>query len=148
VSEHEPVVWIDDLDDEVCWKLLAHEPIGRLAFVADGSPRVYPLNHRVAGRSVVFRTESDSGLVELLDGREIAFEVDGADATAETGWSVLVTGHLEAVAAGGDVTDVDVHPWAPGDKDTWVRLVPDAISGRAISRRREAAGFVPYRPTH
>jgi len=144
-------VWVDDLDEDVCWTLVAREPIGRLAFVSDGSPRIYPLNHRVDDHSVLFRTEVGSGLVELLDGPEVAFEVDGADPTAETGWSVLVTGHLEEVRETGArdrAAPLEVHPWAPGAKDCWVRLVPSRISGRAISRRRDADRdeLVPYRP--
>jgi nitroimidazol reductase NimA-like FMN-containing flavoprotein (pyridoxamine 5'-phosphate oxidase superfamily) len=144
-------VWVDDLETEVCWRLLATQPIGRLAFVAEGVPHVYPLNHRVAGHSIVFRTADDAALGELVGGPVVAFEADDADASAETGWSVLAYGRLEVITDDAEVADLaalDVHAWAPG-KDRWVRIRPDHVSGRAISRRRRADGsgeFVPYRP--
>ncbi len=143
-----PVVWIEDLETEVCFRLAAVRPVGRVAFVADDRAVVYPVNHRVDGHTVVFRTSDTGPIGELIDGPTVTFEVDDADDAAETGWSVLMSGGLAAmsdteVAA---VTALDVHPWAP-DRDRWVRLVPDAVSGRAISRRRDESGApVPFRP--
>ncbi|HEX9260582.1 MAG TPA: pyridoxamine 5'-phosphate oxidase family protein [Acidimicrobiales bacterium] len=145
-----PTVWVDDLDHDVCWTLIARQPVGRIAFVVDGVPHVYPVNHRTDGVSVVFRTERDSSLSELA-GTVVAFEVDDANATAETGWSVHVTGELREVTDAAEhaaLAALDVHPWAPGDKDRWLRLEPTSISGRAISRRvnPDTNEVEPYRP--
>jgi nitroimidazol reductase NimA-like FMN-containing flavoprotein (pyridoxamine 5'-phosphate oxidase superfamily) len=144
-----PAVWVDDLVPDVCWRLVGAQPIGRLGFVAADLPRIYPVNHRVDGETIVFRTEGGAAIEALLGGPPVVFEVDDADPTAETGWSVLVTGHLESIedeAAREALSALDVHAWAPG-KDRWVRLRPMQVSGRAISRRREADGrLVPYRP--
>lgn len=143
------VVWVDDLVPEVCWRLLGAQPVGRLGFVATGLPRIYPVNHRVDGESIVFRTERDGPIGGLFGGPPVVFEVDGADPAAETGWSVLVTGHLESIeddAVIDALSTLAVHPWAPG-KDRWARLRPSQVSGRAISRRRTDDGIlVPYRP--
>lgn len=145
------MVWVDELEHDVCWTLIGKAPIGRLAFVENDRPQIFPVNHRVDGRSVVFRSEGDSPFVPLLDGVPVAFEVDGADAAAETGWSVLVTGRLERVtdpAEQARLVALDVHPWAPGAKDCWIRLVPASVSGRVISRRRHPADdtIEPYYP--
>ena len=32
------MVWIDDLDEEVCWRLLGSAVVGRVGFVLDGAP--------------------------------------------------------------------------------------------------------------
>lgn len=144
-----PAVWVDDLVTPVCWRLITAQVIGRLAFVADGVPRLYPVNHRVDGESIVFRTACDAAVGELIGGPLVAFEVDGADSAAETGWSVLAYGHLEAIEDDATIVELaalNIHAWSPG-KDSWVRLRPHEISGRAISRRRDADGrLVPYTP--
>jgi uncharacterized protein len=143
------VVWVDDLVPEVCWRLVGEQPIGRLGFAADGLPRIYPVNHGVDGKSIVFRAGGNTAIGALSRGSPVVFEVDAADPAAETGWSVLVTGYLETIedeVALRDVAALGVHPWAPG-KDRWIRLHPVAVSGRAISRRRDLDGhLVPYQP--
>lgn len=142
-------VWTDVLVPEVCWRLLAAQPIGRLGFVVDGAPRVYPVNHRVDGDSIVFRTAHRAAIATLIEGSPVVFEADGADPTAETGWSVLAAGRLEAIEDAADIdalTALGVHAWSPG-KDQWVRLRPTHVSGRAISRQYGEQGEpIPYAP--
>lgn len=144
-----PGVWTDILVPDVCWRLVAAQPIGRLGFVVDGAPRVYPVNHRVDGDSIVFRTAHRAAIAALSGGPTVVFEVDGADPTAETGWSVLAVGRLEAIEDGPTIdalVALGVHAWSPG-KDRWVRLRPEQITGRAISRRRDELDQpIPYTP--
>ena len=139
MAEPEKAAWVDDLDVDVCWKLLAHRPVGRIAFVLDGEPEVLPVNHAVDGHSIVFRTSQTPILEALAGGATAAFEVDDADPSVETGWSVLAKGRAAEVVDGGERADLarlGVKPWAPEEKERWIRLVPHAVSGRAISRRR------------
>lgn len=142
-------VWTDVLVSEVCWRLLSAQPVGRLGFVVDGAPHVYPVNHRVDGDSIVFRTAHRATIATLVDGSPVVFEADDADPNAETGWSVLAAGRLEAIEDAASIaalTALGVHAWSPG-KDRWVRLRPTHISGRAISRRRDDDGApIPYAP--
>jgi nitroimidazol reductase NimA-like FMN-containing flavoprotein (pyridoxamine 5'-phosphate oxidase superfamily) len=139
-TERAPQVWVEDLEPDVCLHLLASRPVGRLAFVADGIPQIYPINHRSDGRTVVFRTSEHGSLGELVDGPVVAYEVDDADATAETGWSVLLHGRIELIADDEipGLAALDVHPFAP-DKHQWLRLRISDVSGRAISRRPVSA---------
>jgi nitroimidazol reductase NimA-like FMN-containing flavoprotein (pyridoxamine 5'-phosphate oxidase superfamily) len=145
------VVWMDDLDEGVCWRLVAGQRLGRIGFVVDGRPTVRPVNHAVDGRTIVVRTDRGTSVGALGSGATVVYEVDEGDPRAETGWSVLVEGRTADVTEPDELQrlgDLTLHPWAPGAKDHWIRIVADAISGRAISRRRSApeGTFLPYMP--
>ena len=75
-------VWMDDLDVDVCWRLIAGQPVGRVGFVWDGRPKVLPVNHAVDEKTIVVRTEHDTMLGGLHSDQIVAFEVDGADKAA------------------------------------------------------------------
>jgi nitroimidazol reductase NimA-like FMN-containing flavoprotein (pyridoxamine 5'-phosphate oxidase superfamily) len=146
------VVWIDDLDEEVCWRLVGRAVVGRVGFVLDGAPMIVPVNFDLDGRTIALRTAQTSLLEAVAGGAAVAFEIDGSDESAETGWSVLVRGRGEEVTSGAERSQLEklpLHPWAPGAKDRWIRIRPTQITGRAISRRRADAGregFQPYMP--
>jgi nitroimidazol reductase NimA-like FMN-containing flavoprotein (pyridoxamine 5'-phosphate oxidase superfamily) len=149
--DDEKVVRIDDLDAEVCWKLLARTPVGRVGFVVRDEPVVLPVNHVVDGHTVVVRTGQTDLLDALGGGAAAAFEVDGTDAFSETGWSVLVKGYAKEVTDPAERSEVErlpLHPWATGRKDHWIRIVPWSVTGRAISRRRATpeGQILPYMP--
>jgi nitroimidazol reductase NimA-like FMN-containing flavoprotein (pyridoxamine 5'-phosphate oxidase superfamily) len=151
MAEDETVVWVDDIDTDVCWKLLANHVGGRVGFAAVDGPMVLPVNHRVDEQTIVFRTGPTILLEALKDGAQAAFEVDELDAHAETGWSVLVRGRayeIDLSAAQAVAARVALHPWAPGERDHWIRIVPEAVTGRAISRQRSTTHetLLPYMP--
>ena len=113
------MVWIDDLDEDVCWRLVGRAVVARLGFVLDGAPMILPVNFDVDGRSIVLRTAQTSLLEAVAGGAEVAFEVDGSDELAETGWSVLVRGRGEEVSSGAERSELEklpLHPWAPGER--------------------------------
>jgi len=145
------VVWIDELDETVCWRLLARTVVGRVGFIDEGAPCVLPVNYRVAGDAIVFRTGSETTLHGLGRSARVAFEIDAADIKAETGWSILVRGHLSEVVDAGErdrLSAAAVHPWAPGVRDHWMRITPSKVTGRSISRRRSRVdgSLLPYMP--
>jgi len=144
------LVWVDDLDVDVCWQLLARRNVGRIAFVLDDEPIVLPVNYVVDGKAIVFRTGPTSILEALASGARAAFEVDGADPEVKTGWSVLVRGEAREVPSDerARLAALPLEPWAPGERDRWLRLVPDVVTGRSISRMRsEVDGeLLPYLP--
>lgn len=127
---------IEWLDRDECLRLLAADEIGRLAVVAGQSPEVFPVNYRMDGDAVVFRTGPGTKLDHGLRG-PAAFEIDHFDRQHRTGWSVVVHGRLEEATAYDArtyerVQALPVDPWAGGDKSHWVRLVPERITGRRV----------------
>ena len=138
-EDQERVVQMDDLVEEVCWHLLAGSRLGRMGFVLDGDPWVLPFNYTMHERSLVFRTTTGSMLHTLGDGAPVAVEIDNVDGAARTGWSVIARGHAWELSDPQQIASFAegaVDPWAPGPKERWMYVVPHAISGRAISRRR------------
>lgn len=127
---------LEIIDPDECRQLLAGDDVGRLVLVDGGTPSVFPVNYALDGEAVVFRTAPGTKLAHALSG-PAAFEIDEFDRAAHTGWSVIVTGHLEEVTAFDAetfdrVTRLPVEPWSGGDKPHWLRLVPSRISGRRI----------------
>jgi nitroimidazol reductase NimA-like FMN-containing flavoprotein (pyridoxamine 5'-phosphate oxidase superfamily) len=96
------------------------------------APLVVPVNFVLDGSVVVFRT-AGGGKVDGLRSGPISFQVDGIDPFHRTGWSVLVEG-VAYEATRWEVRHLDLSPWAPGQKDRWIRLVPTSITGRRIRK--------------
>jgi nitroimidazol reductase NimA-like FMN-containing flavoprotein (pyridoxamine 5'-phosphate oxidase superfamily) len=132
---------IEELDEDQCLKLISEGGIGRIAYVGRFGPAVLPVNYKLLDGAIVFRTAEHGPLDEDLrtgianaDYR-VAFEIDEIDLAAGRGWSVLVQGpahhvqgaELDAARGAG------VEPWAPGDRELFVRIVPSRITGRRIS---------------
>ncbi|MDC0765360.1 DUF1918 domain-containing protein [Streptomyces sp. HD] len=126
-----------DLSPHECRARLSTHGVGRIAVsTSDGSPAVVPVNYEVVDDAIVFRTAPDS-LPAAAVGTEIAFEVDHVDEALGQGWSVL------AVGPAGVVTEPDVvsrlaqrahtMPWAGGERDLWVSIRPERLTGRRIT---------------
>jgi nitroimidazol reductase NimA-like FMN-containing flavoprotein (pyridoxamine 5'-phosphate oxidase superfamily) len=126
---------IDALTDEECWAQLARARVGRVGVTVGGLPVILPVNYRFVDGDILFRTGEGTKLKAAVDRAVIAFEVDAYDAERRTGWSVLAIGRAfellepDAVAA---VQSLNLAPWADGDRDHWVRMRPELISGRRI----------------
>jgi uncharacterized protein len=138
------------LDREASRRLLGRVRFGRVSFVDDRGPSVLPVNCSVWHGDVVFRTEATSPLHALGDGSSVAFEVDHVDGVREAGWSVLVRGVAHRVDDETEVhalEELDLHPWAAGDHDRWIRIRVEEITGRMIERHRtHGSGADPYMP--
>jgi nitroimidazol reductase NimA-like FMN-containing flavoprotein (pyridoxamine 5'-phosphate oxidase superfamily) len=129
-----------ELERDECIDLLARTSVGRLA-VSPADWRTPPVIRPVtyvfdrASRSVVFRSARGSKLTALVLSGQAAFEIDGTDGAARTGWSVIVQGAVEEVKARAELhrlERLELHPWAPGEKPHWLRLRATVVSGRRI----------------
>lgn len=130
------------LDEAECLRLVAPGGIGRLAYSGRYGLTVLPVNYALHEGTIVFRTAHDSPTQEdLRTGIEnaeykVAFEVDEFDATAEEGWSVLIQGsahHVDSEAERASVLQAGVEPWAGGEREAFLRIVPTRITGRRVS---------------
>lgn len=124
------------LQSSDCWELLRGTAVSRLAVVVDGQPDIFPVNSAVDGSSAVFRTAEGTKLAAALAG-PVALEADGYDEASGEVWSVVIKGtakqikaHVELI----DTFDVAVEPWQGGQKQIFVRVVPDMITGRRFPR--------------
>ena len=98
---------LETLPFDMCLRLLASVPIGRLGFYADGEVVLLPVNHAVDGQDVVFRTASGSKLTAAEEQDLVAFEADDYDLRTRSGWSVLVTGRAVVVYDEAEVNRLD-----------------------------------------
>lgn len=124
-----------ELSKSECFGLLARERFGRVAVVDDSGPIIFPVNYAFDGHIVVFRTDEGSKLDAACRLARVAFEIDGIDACARTGWSVLVRGETAEVTDPGELrrlSRLPLVPMAPGAKSRYVRVLPAVVSGRQI----------------
>ena len=120
-----------------CFLLLKSVPVGRIGFGAHGEVVMLPVNFTVDGQDVVFRTGAGSKLSAIEVGQYVGFEADSYDTAAGTGWSVVVNGLAEFIAAAEEVARLDglgLSSWGEGTSGpVWVRIRPSSITGRRIA---------------
>jgi nitroimidazol reductase NimA-like FMN-containing flavoprotein (pyridoxamine 5'-phosphate oxidase superfamily) len=132
---------IELIDRALCLRLLANDEIGRLAVVSGGAPVLFPVNYALDGEAIVFRTAPGTKL-EAAGRAPACFEIDAFDRSTRHGWSVVVTGRLEEVDehAAKELARMQalgVSPWAEGEREHFLRLVPDRITGRRVGSDAE-----------
>ena len=62
--------------------------------------------------------------------------MDGTDAAARTGWSVIVRGEITEVTDPAELArlrELPLRAWAPGARDHYVRILPAVLTGRRIA---------------
>jgi hypothetical protein len=120
------------LDRRECRRLLESEGIGRVGFVGPDGPSVLPVNYLFSDGRVIFRTAPRSPLARLNDAA-VCFEVDGIDHEQRTGWSVLATGRARTVLdPAGELGCGRPHSWAGGERDIYVVIGIERITGRRV----------------
>lgn len=119
-----------------CLQLLASKTLGRIGVVVAGRPVVLPINFVVDDGSIVFRTDVGTKFDAAVRGEFVAFEVDDADPSYHTGWSVLLTGVAAEIIDPAEhrrAEALPLRPWAPGAKSHYLRITPVTVSGRRIA---------------
>ena len=129
---------LDEISRDECLELLAGQSIGRLAVADHGGypPHIVPVNFVLDGDAVVFR--SNVGLkfrLSVLSEHSVSFEVDSVEPGGHMAWSVVVQGRADLLSQ----EEIDalphgswLHPWAPGERKEWVRIVPYTVTGRRV----------------
>lgn len=134
---------LEVLGHEECLRLLGTATIGRIGLSSGALPTVLPVNFRLVGDRILFRTSRGSKLDAAARNAVVAFEVDDFDLFDRSGWSVVVVGVARELSD-AEVDDIDpgervrLARWATGAEDRMV-----AISCQLVSGRRIVPGFTP-----
>ena len=131
----QPAARLFRLTPAECRTLLGDGGIGRVVFSDPRGPVAFPVNYRMAGDDIVFRTAEMSSLRGAGYAARVSFEVDHIDDAMRQGWSVLATGSAHEVLDAEELRgleDLDVEPWAGEDRPVYLRITPTSVSGRRI----------------
>jgi nitroimidazol reductase NimA-like FMN-containing flavoprotein (pyridoxamine 5'-phosphate oxidase superfamily) len=132
---------IEELDEAESLRLISPGGIGRIAYTSRFGPAVLPVNYKWHDGAIVFRTTRHSALDEDLQtgisGGDylVAFEIDQIDEPGRQGWSVLIQGpahHVEGEAERQAAAQAGVEPWPAGERELFLRIVPNHVTGRRI----------------
>jgi uncharacterized protein len=131
---------IESLSRDECTRRLAAQGVGRIGVSSHGKVAVVPVNYVVHGDDVIVRVRGDGELGEATHGTYVAIEIDHADSMYHEGWSVLVQGRCTHVT---DPDELDalcrlpLLPWGGTDRDTYLRVAMESVSGRRIHHRQD-----------
>lgn len=130
-----PAARLEKLTRTECRSLLGDGGIGRIVFYDPRGPVAVPVNYRMAGDDIVFRTAELSSLRGGKYTERVSFEVDHIDDAMRQGWSVLATGKAREVHDPDELRELEglgVEPWAGEERPIYLRIEPTIISGRRI----------------
>jgi nitroimidazol reductase NimA-like FMN-containing flavoprotein (pyridoxamine 5'-phosphate oxidase superfamily) len=126
---------LEVMPDSECVRRLKANELGRLGLVDhDVRPVIFPINYFFDEGVIAFRTGPGSKL-DLAPGAPVCFEVDGWDAAAGVGWSVLAKGIAHDIThpRGSPTARMrywPVRPMAPGARENWIGIWVTEITGR------------------
>jgi transcriptional regulator with XRE-family HTH domain len=125
----------ESLTPAECRRLIEPGGIGRIAVATASGLMVLPVNYVMVANTIVLRTGSGT-LIAAHAADDVTFEVDHIDEALGQGWSVLVRGPAHRVAQPGELRHLREHaaliPWAGGEREVYVRIVPVHVSGRRV----------------
>jgi transcriptional regulator with XRE-family HTH domain len=125
---------LEEMRAEESRSLLDAGGVGRVAFNLAGRLTVVPVNFEMHEGLLVFRTSATTAVAQYGAG-PVAFEVDRIDEGMHEGWSILISGTARQ-AAGKELQQLRsalaVEPWAGGDREVYIVIEPEQISGRRI----------------
>ena len=129
----QPVLTALDLED--CRALIRPGGVGRIVFQHPRGPVALPVNFRVVDDDVIFRTAPLPEFTSSRSLEHVSFEVDHIDEALAEGWSVLISGQGHVIVDPSELQSAQasgVAPWAGGERDIYVRIVPTEVTGRRI----------------
>lgn len=126
---------LEILSQAQCFALLKRGTVGRVAVTVAALPAIFPVNYTVLHDQIVFLTGEGTKLRAAVDRAVVAFQIDHFDQSAGTGWSVMAVGLAEEITDTEELRtarQLNLHPFASGDRSHFVRISPEFISGRRI----------------
>lgn len=123
-----------ELSTDECWAVLGGSGIGHLAQRANPvGVDIVPINFLVTDRELFFRSAPGTKLKNLLHHPYVAVQVERL--RGDTWSSVVVKGKAIRLGSDEEIEHsgiLDLIPAQPGDKFNYVRITPDAVTGRAF----------------
>ena len=118
-----------------CLRLLERGGLGQVTLPGDDdTPAVRPVNFVLDGDRIVMRTGNTRLWRAATEKRGASFGVDEGRNLDHTGWSVIVTGHLELLPADERVRALPLRSWAPTERHRFVALAVQEATGRRSAR--------------
>ncbi|MFZ5872077.1 MAG: pyridoxamine 5'-phosphate oxidase family protein [Actinomycetota bacterium] len=129
--------YIEVLDRAECLRLLPSVPTGWLAFCHGSRPQLVVVNFLLYEGEVVARTGYGDKLAAAVHEAVMTFGAGYTEPATRTGWSVTATGRARLIDDLDDLATLEVaplRPWAPGDKEFYIGVALDEVTGRRIVR--------------
>jgi nitroimidazol reductase NimA-like FMN-containing flavoprotein (pyridoxamine 5'-phosphate oxidase superfamily) len=125
---------LQSLSESECWRLLDSHDLGRVAFMIDGWPQVFPVNYAVGEGALLFRSAAGAK-ASHGPGSRACFEIDGWSELSGVGWSVMAQGTIRDISYATDrqaiaLRQVRLYPAAPGVRDHLLALMVARVTGR------------------
>jgi hypothetical protein len=131
---------LEQLSRGECLRLVRQVPVGRIVYTRQALPAVELVNFTLDNGEIVIRTDSSGKLAAATRGAVVAFEADSVDVATHTGWSVTIVGFSRVVTDGEEIRRLErtgPAPWAPGERDHFIRISPTIVNGRRIATQRQ-----------
>ena len=142
-GQHEPLVTDRNglfvLSRKTCLQLLRETSLGRVGITVDALPVILPVNYRLLGERIVFRTSPGTKLDAATRNAIVAFEVDEIEPVSHSGWSVVVVGTAREVTDPADVEELahaNIPRWASSGSERVVEVSTELVTGRRIGSIR------------
>ncbi|MGO2112969.1 MAG: pyridoxamine 5'-phosphate oxidase family protein [Pseudoclavibacter sp.] len=120
-----------DFTDADCLDRLDSRSFGRLAFHVSGRIEIFPVNYRLAGRTIVFRTAPGTKLAGTIIASDVAFQVDHID--DESAWSVIAHGRARILETEDELLEASklpLRPWVQTPTQEYLEIKITRLNGR------------------
>jgi hypothetical protein len=130
----EPDAGTRELSDAECWQILGQAGIGHLALRAyPVGVDIMPIDYLITGRLLFFRSGPGTKLKDLVYHPYVAVQVERLQ--GERWFSVVLKGSARRLSHDREIEEsgiLGLSPTQPGEKFNYVRIEPDAITGRTF----------------
>lgn len=126
---------LEVLSEDEAVRLASTVAVGRVGYTRFAMPAIHVVNFALDGDKPVFRTRKGAKFAAAIADTPVAFEVDRIDEEHHCGWTVSFIGraHLVTDAAEHErLQQMGITPWAGGDRDWFIRIETQIVTGRRI----------------
>lgn len=138
---------LEQLTRTTALELLASVGMGRLVFTHRALPAIRPVNHLVAGESIIVRATPGAAITAAAgrDGVVVAYEADSIDADTQLGWSVIVVGTARLLTDERAAARYRsrLRPWISDAADDVITISAEMITGYRMVAADRAGAVTP-----